>query len=243
MLTAQKPQFLQILTGAMASYGKPLPEAGILAAWWSNLEQYSLRDVATALQAYCDEVGEFVPVPAGIAMRCKLLDGRPGPEEAWAISLTSSNEGDTVVWTAECAEAFALAKPILALGDEVGARMAFKEAYARLVTQARAERRPAAWCVSEGWDQVKRVAVVKRAITAGLLPVPQFVGLLAGPVGDTTPDENAHAQLVAIRKMLVDSTAERQQKLERAEQERKGDEMALDIEIQSKVDQRLGRAA
>lgn len=210
MDASHKPQFLKLLTSVLASYGKTLPEAGILAAWWSNLQPYPLPVVASAFQAYCDEVGEFAPIPAGIAMRCKLMDGRPGAEEAWAIALTSRDETDTVVWTAECAEAFALCSPVLNMGDEVGARMAFKEAYTRIVAKARAEHLPAVWSVSEGWDQVKRVATVKKAVAAGLLPAPQVAGLLSGPAGDAVPDDTARAQLANIRKMLADSAAEKE---------------------------------
>jgi hypothetical protein len=43
--------------------------------------------------------------------------------------------------------------------------------------------------------------------------------------------------------LLADGEIARQRKLERAEQERKGAEMALDIEIQSKVDQYRGGIA
>lgn len=220
MNAADKPQFMQLLAETLAAYGKPLPEAAMARAWLSNLEPYPLRVIAAAMQAYRDESGEFAPAPAGIAMRCKLLDGRPGPEEAWAIALTSRDEADTVVWTVECAEAFALASPILALGDEVGARMAFKEAYARLVAQARAERRPAAWSASIGWDATKRDAVLARANIAGLLPAPAAQVLLAGPVGAVPADEKAREQLAVIKRMLADGAAARQAQLDAAHDQR-----------------------
>jgi hypothetical protein len=208
MDAAQKPQFLKMLTAALAAYGKPLPETGILTAWWENLQAYPIQIVAAAFRAYCDEVGEFAPVPAGIAMRCKLMDGRPGAEEAWAIALASQDEADTVVWTAECAEAFYICRTVFP--NEVGARMAFKEAYERLVAAARAERRPAEWSASLGWDVTKRTAVLTKAVSAGLLPAPSVVALLPAPVGESAPDANARKQIAAIRKMLADSTAEKE---------------------------------
>lgn len=202
MEISQKPPFLQLLTGTLAAYGKSLPERGIVDAWWANLQPYPIRIVEMAFAAYFDENGEFAPVPAGIAMRCKMMDGRPGSEEAWAIALTSRDEADTVVWTAETAEAFALCQSVFSMGDEVGARMAFKEAYARLVGKARTEHRPAQWSASLGWDVTRRAAVLATAATAGLLAAPIVAGLLPAPAGDAVPNANARVQLDRIRQML-----------------------------------------
>ncbi len=58
-------------------------------------------------------------------------DGRPGPEEAW--SLCPKDDELSVVWTPEMAQAFGAARPILLSGDAVGARMAFREVYSRLL--------------------------------------------------------------------------------------------------------------
>lgn len=178
MQANEKRQFLDMLTDTLAAYGKPLPEGAMLKAWWTNLEPYSLQMVAMALTTYRDENGEFAPVPAGIAKRCKLMDGRPTADEAWAIALTSVDEADTVVWTEETAEAFGLCRSVLDMGDEVGARRAFIEAYNRFVTVARGLGRPAKWNVSMGWDSVKREAALTKAQTAGLLPAPTVRNLL-----------------------------------------------------------------
>jgi hypothetical protein len=187
MEASEKRVFVEMLTELFASYGKPLPEGGILKAWWSNLEQFPLRVVAAAFAAYKDENGEFAPVPAGIAKRCKLLDGRPTDDEAWAIALTSADERNTVVWTSETAEAFAACSPILDGGDEVGARMAFKDTYNRLVGAARVMNKPVEWMASLGWDAEKREEVVRKAQTAGLLPAPTVNALLPAP--DTAADD------------------------------------------------------
>lgn len=208
MNEAEKPEFYRDLAGVMASYAKPLPERAILDAWWANLQAFPLQVVRMAFGAYQDENGEFAPAPAGIAMRCRLLDGRLGAEEAWAIALSSRDEADTVVWTAECAEAFALCQSVLSMGDEVGARMAFKEAYTRIVAQARAERRPARWLTSAGWDVGRRTAAISKAVRAGLLPAPATAGLLSG-ADDAPPDEKARAQLAKIKQMLADSEAKK----------------------------------
>lgn len=209
MEISQKPQFVQLLTGALASYGKALPEVGILTAWWSNLQPYPLRIVEMAFQAYCDENGEFAPVPAGIAMRCKLMDGRPGAEEAWAIALTSRDEADTVVWTAEMSEAFGRCQVVLRMGDEVGARMAFKESYNRIVAQARSERRPAQWSASLGWDMRKQESALHRAVTAGLLSGPAAAALLPPPDSAASSDASAQNQISKIKQMMAAMQTER----------------------------------
>src|ERR1043165_278765 len=62
----------------------------------------------------------------------RLDDGRPGPEEAWAM--IPQDEAPSVVWTQEMASAFGIALPLM--DDPVAARMAFKEAYAKAVAKA-----------------------------------------------------------------------------------------------------------
>lgn len=178
MQATEKKQFMSMLADTLAAYGKPLPEGTLLMAWWSNLEIFPLHAVAMAFSEYRSENGEFAPVPAGIAKRCKLMDGRPTDEEAWAIALNSRNEEDTVVWTSEAAEAFAICSPVLAMGDEVGARMAFKDAYNRLIADARRMGKPVSWNASLGWDVQKREAAIKRASVAGLLAAPVVQALL-----------------------------------------------------------------
>lgn len=78
----------------------------------------------------------------------RMDDGRPGVEEAWAM--IPRDEESSIVWTDEMAQAYGAAAPLLAEGDRVGARMAFKEAYARLVAAARDQRQPANWTPSLG---------------------------------------------------------------------------------------------
>jgi hypothetical protein len=214
METTEKKRFVQMVAKAMAAYSKPLPETSILDAWWETLKQYPLRAVALAFAGYCEENGEFAPLPAGIAKRCHLMDGRPGAEEAWAIAILSQDEADTVVWTDEAAEAFAICQPVLSMGDEVGARMAFKESYLRIVARARSERRPVHWFPSLGWDTTKRTAALTAAVTGGLLPAQSVAGLLPTPAGAPVTDDNARMQLDMIKKMMAESIAAKQREFE-----------------------------
>ena len=95
----------------------------------------------------------------------RIDDGRPGPEEAWA--LMPFDESQSVVWSDEMARAFAVAGPLLASGDKVAARMAFKEAYARMVAEARDAGRRVVWTPSLGHDERGRAAALQAAASAG----------------------------------------------------------------------------
>lgn len=220
--------------------------AGAKAMFFSALASYPLPVVRKALSAHCTdpERGSFTPKPADIIRQIELAtgsDGRPGPEEAWAIALTSQDEADTVVWSAETAEAFAICRPVLDSSGPISARKTFIEAYERLVAEARSGRMVAEWRVSLGWDMGRRTAVLRKAEVAGLLPPPMVAGLLPPPEGAPANDHKARAQLATIRQMLADSAATKELRLQRAEQERLGDEMAKDIEIAQLVAQHQER--
>lgn len=139
------------------------------------LAAYPLEDVRAALDAHVKDPqrGRFMPLPADVIAQLQGAaadDGRPGPEEAWAIALRSHDEADTVVWTEEIAQARAIARPLMDAGDEVGARMAFKEAYSRLVAEARNAGKAPAWSASLGFDPRLRQVALDAAVQANRLP-------------------------------------------------------------------------
>lgn len=114
-----------------------------------------------------------------------------GPNEAWA--LCPRDEAATVVWTDEIQGAYGAAEPLLQEGDQIGARMAFLEAYKRAVGESRTAPR---WSVSLGHDVNGRRAVLERAVTLGrlapghvatMLPPPEQPRLRALPSGDAPP--------------------------------------------------------
>lgn len=209
MQTIEKPAFGQLLTSIMASYGKPLPTGVFFQSWWGELQPFPMPIVVLAFADYRNQQADFAPHPNAIRKLCREHDGRPGAEEAWAIAILSRDENETVVWTADCAEAFALCQPVLAMGDEVGARMAFKEAYVRIVSQARQDLRPSQWLHSEGWDLRKREAAIARAVTAGLLPAPAVAHLMLSGPEMQSEDPNAVTQLKKIKEMMATMGAER----------------------------------
>lgn len=172
MNDADRPEFAKALKLAFETYRQPLPSKDVLDLWWQKLSPFPADVVSRGFNAYTDE-GSYAPVPADIVKRCRgeqNIDSRPGAEEAWAISVRAMDEGNTVVMNNEIAEALKTARPIFELGDEVGARMAFKEIYTRLITEARAKGLPAVWWPSIGTDKDQRHTVLQKAVADGLLP-------------------------------------------------------------------------
>jgi len=233
---SQKQSFIDRLTEIMLAYGKPLHDSAVLDAWWRQLQEFPMRIVALAFSAYREENDTFAPVPNSIYKRCILMDGRPGAEEAWAIALLGTDEANTVVWTQEIAAAFAICRPVLQSSGAISARKPFLEAYTRLVTEARAVRKPAEWSASLGWDPAQKVQAIKAATAAGQLAGPAAALLLNGHAGDPTPDDSARAQLAKVKQMLKDMQDEREFRdlveLERREQA----DQLYRIQTQKKVD-------
>lgn len=199
-----RDQFVRMLKKAMGGYGKPLPDKDSIEVWMEYLAPFSLRRIAIAFSAYCDEESKFPPVPAAIRNLCKQADGRPGSEEAWAIAVTSLDERQTVVWTAETFEAFNICKPVFQNGGAIAARKAFTEAYIRLVATSRLGNAPVAWSAAIGWDKGHREAVLKSAAVAGYLPAQNVAALLPAPVekANDVDEQTVRGNLQKIRDLL-----------------------------------------
>ena len=105
--------------------------------------------------------------------------GHPTANEAWALVLSSHDEAETVVWTEQIAEAAGIVQPILDAGDEVGARMAFRDAYERILRERPESPR---WFPSLGSDPVRRQAALYRAVASGRLSSQHAAGLLPPPI-------------------------------------------------------------
>lgn len=157
------PEFTTLLDAVcvMLSRGKYTPGDTSTMIYFRALERFSMAEVRAAFQAHVDDKqrGKFAPVPADLIaqIECAVADdGRPGPEEAWAICFRANDEAATVVWCGEMAEAYGSVRPLLLAGDEVAARMAFKETYTRLLADARERRVPSSWSATLGDDDELR---------------------------------------------------------------------------------------
>lgn len=142
------------------------------AVFVDDLARYPEAQVLGALRRCRREVRGILTVQDVVS---RLDDGRPGAEEAWAM--IPQDEAGSTVWTDEMAEAYGIARHLLAEGDRVGARMAFKETYGRLVAQARDDGRPVRWSPSLGHDPRGREAALLEAVDRGRLPLGLAVAL------------------------------------------------------------------
>jgi hypothetical protein len=144
------------LTGA--KFSMPAKEAIVM-----HLSQYAEAAVLAALTRCQLELR--YPLTLSAVMD-RLDDGHPAPETAWAL-VAKLTDDDTIVWTAEMAEAYEFVRR---LDDRVAARMAFLEQYREKLAVARAERRPPRWIASLGWDPTKREGAITAAVAGGKLP-------------------------------------------------------------------------
>jgi hypothetical protein len=219
------------------------------AMFFQALAKYPLPVVRTALSAHCQDRqrGKFTPKPADIIEQIEAAasrDNRPGAEEAFALALTSMDEQNTVVWTQECAQAFAAAKPVLDASGSISARKTFIEVYERLVGEARQNRAAPHWFASPGLDAIGRAAAIKRAVASGLmLPAPAAPLQLEGMAKAEKFSLNPRQQLDHIRKMVLDGIAEKQARADAEIDARIEAEDEIGAEIQRKVNQHIGGAA
>jgi hypothetical protein len=108
-----------------------------------------------------------------------------------------------VVWTDEIAEAFRLCKTVLDAGDEIGARMAFKEAYKRLVLAARTHNLPVKWTASIGWDKQAAQLVLEKAVRSGQVAIENLPILLPAPISGESDNEKIRANLKQLKEVLA----------------------------------------
>ena len=233
MFRADLKPFCELLDEVYELHGKTLTD-GAKAIFFRSLALYPLDTVRLALSAHVKDPqrGQYPPKPADVIAQIEgdaANDTRPGPEEAWAIAAQALDESNTVMLNNEIAEAWGIAAPIVELGDEVGARMAFREAYVRLVAKARGTGLPAVWWPSIGTDAEKRHTALQRAVSQGLIAAtaPVVQAALPAPTDATallsapTPTVDARTALDGLRKFLArDADAEEAERQERMQRER-----------------------
>lgn len=141
-------------------YGKSLSEYAA-RIFLEDLSAYGPDVILAALRECRKSIARF-PTVADIVSRADALDGRPGPEEAWAM--IPKDEAGSVVWTGEMALAFGAARPLMLEGDLVAARMAFREKYLAEVKRAREARLKPEWIPTFGTDPAGRDAAMRIAV-------------------------------------------------------------------------------
>lgn len=146
--------------------GRPLSLAAA-ALFVDDLAAFPEHQVMAALTRCRKEIeGKPLTVAAVVS---RIDDGRPGPQEAWAMM--PIDEASSVVWTEEMCQAWAVAMPLLDGRGNVAARMAFLEAYTKAITAARDQRRPPKWTPSLGHDQHGRERALRTAVEKGRIAI------------------------------------------------------------------------
>jgi hypothetical protein len=234
----QKQQFKEELDAIHQLYSKDKPTQATLRLWWNALVDYPVEIIIKCLD-YHVKHSKFLPKPADIIEIITLRDGRPSVEEAWSLCQIAVDENETIVWSGEMASAWAIALPIVDSGDKVGARMAFKEYYVRLVQLSRDNALQVKWSVSLGHDAERRNEAIKQAADKNLISFDTaskfliedmaqdgaaVVALLSGPDNDIVPEDHKE-RMAEMRKQLKDGSA-----LAKAEKEQKklDDKQALE---------------
>lgn len=188
---------------------------GQKAMFFRALAAYPLEEVRAGLDAHIKhpDRGRFLPMPADVIAQiigAAADDGRPGPEEAWAIAYRAKDEAATVVWTEEMSQAFFACQSLSVAGDDIGARMAFKETYIRLVADARAARTPPNWLATLGHDVSARDSALLPHVEAGRIARSELSGpaigldtLLALPMSQALTAAGIDARDRAREKLLI----------------------------------------
>lgn len=170
----EQREFSELLGNVADYYNKPMTAAGLMI-YWNGLSKLPLPVVKELLNLHV-QTSRFMPTIAELLDAAVAMDGRPDAEEAWALVARGyDDEGATIVWTREMAEAFGVA---LGCGDKISARMAFKECYARSVRVARRNGEPVLWSPSLGQDPNGREGALLEAVRLGRLAAEQVNALL-----------------------------------------------------------------
>ena len=179
--------FAKLIARIWGFYGKT-PTGDEVAAWFELLAEFPLDVVAKAFNRHLVDpnAGRFMPKPADLVRFLPVPrpedDGRPGSDEAWGMLLRlARDEAETGALSEEMRQGWEACGPILAEGDEVGARRCFLQVYDRAVQAARASHEPPRWTVTLGTDRALRDTRLREAVDAKRLSRDQAIGLLSGP--------------------------------------------------------------
>jgi hypothetical protein len=173
-----------------------LPSKALLEALAVTAELTGTQLSPAAAKMLAHDVAHYpVPQVMGALSRCRkelkgrlsladiisrLDDGRPGPEEAWAI--LPKDEAGSIVWCDEMRLAAGVSHDLIRDGQLVAARMAFLEKYRRLVAEARDTGAPVNWQPSLGTDIHGREPALREAVELGRIALSHAQTLLQVPI-------------------------------------------------------------
>ena len=181
--------------------------ATALEAMDMELSHYDEGQVLSALRTCYREVKTRLTL-AHIIEKLESINGYVTADEAWATY--PHDESKTAVVTEVMHLAMGLgAQDLLNEGDKVGARMAFKSAYDRLVDEQKAQGVRPQWIVTLGHDKLGREPALKKAVQMGLIKQDYATALLPAPIPDFVANGIKQAQyLIANEKQFTEEERE-----------------------------------
>jgi hypothetical protein len=167
MRTQDYDKFYDILELTTATYNRTYTEPEI-KLFIRLFEPYPLQEIEQAYMDYFKSANKFAPVPGQIlelipaAQKSKHI----GADEAWAIAREAMDINNAVVSTAQIVEAWGIAEPLYSARDEIPARMAFRDAYNRIIKTAPENPK---WFFSPGVNKAQTISVISQAVALGRL--------------------------------------------------------------------------
>jgi hypothetical protein len=223
MLDNEKRLFSDLLDAVLPIYRMEASKE-TKRLWWEVLKSHNMADVSAAFSEHASKNGKGItPADINNLIAAANPDGRPGADEAWAM-LPYQDEKPSVVMTDEMSEAFGISREV---DDMNGARMAFRDAYNRIVERNKRAGIKPKWFASLGHDKAGREIVLSEAVRLGrisqshadkMLPPPDdrnrnavlalvaSNGILANKLSTDADRENARKRMAEIKSMLLKSS-------------------------------------
>ena len=199
------------ITAHELSVSNQIPSENAVNKVFELLIIYPFDHIIKALSIH-GQRSKFAPTPSDVVELLETKDKRLTGDEAWAIS--NRPESETVIWTEDMAEAYAVCSDMLANGDKIGARMAFKGAYDRICNIAELQQKLVEWKVAIGHDKTLIEPAITLAVQLGRLKQQNATKYLPSPMdggtigrfltGKTleTDDEKILSELKKLKKVF-----------------------------------------
>lgn len=192
---------VEIIGLTIESYGRAASE-GVLMLWMEDLLEFPENEILDALKRYReDRRNQKAPTVGQIIALIRRVeeDGRPSPDEAWAIiKPLVHNENLSAIVIPEMKDGYSAA---WALGrDEIGARRAFIDTYNRSVEANRAAGIPCEWGIWPGLDKGMLADVISQGLQDGRLKREDVKHLLPAPT-------SGHLQLTDLVRENIDRSS------------------------------------
>ena len=219
------------LTAHEISVSNKQPSNNAVDAIFETLIDYELIHIKKSLLQH-RKMSKFAPTPADIIDLLESSHQHLSADEAWA--LCPASELETVVWTNEIAQAWAVCSNLFYEGDKIGARMAFKSAYERITNISQMQGIRPRWSVCLGDDKSGIEPVVTKAVSMGrisqqqankALPPSQESGLIGKMLTGKVVDINSkNKEKIKVIKKSMAEAEERRAKAEQEELKRRANE-------------------